>query len=172
MSEIKVIYQSDLTISLKLAAKMEKERMAILLNESFDETPQRFVNNLTKNTYVRPHKHTLPDQWELMSWLAGEIEALAFTEEGILYERYILSADEVKIIEFKPGLIHSFLTHSSGSYLEVRNCAYNPKIDREYAAWAPTEGSVDAAAFLEILKALKFGENVKDYYSCPIKVNS
>lgn len=73
MSELKLIYGSDLEIGLKLAEKMPNNRMAILLNESYDETPQRFVNNLTRYTYVRPHKHTLPNQWELMSWLSGEI---------------------------------------------------------------------------------------------------
>ncbi len=166
MSEIKVVYQSDLDQNLHLALKTEKKRKAILLNESFEQVPQRFINNLTRNTYVRPHKHILPQQWELMSWLSGEIEALLFTEEGILYERYMLSANQIKVIEFQPGFIHSFLTNSSGSYLEVRNCAYNPNIDREYAPWSPEEGSVSAGSFLETLRTLKFGDNIKDYYSC------
>lgn len=169
MLETKVVYQSDLTISLKLATKAVKRRQAILLNENFDQVPQRFINNLTKDTYVRPHKHILPKQWELMSWITGEVEALLFTEEGILYERYMLSADEVKVVEFPPGIIHSFLTNSSGSYLEVRNCAYNPSIDREYAPWSPAEGSVEARGFLETLRTLQFGENIKDYYSCLAK---
>lgn len=169
MDSIKKITFDDVSSACSIAKSSTKARSAILINKTFEEVPQRFVNCLTKFTYVRPHKHTMPDQWELMSWLSGEIVSLVFNQSGDVLDKLYLAEFDSRIIEFPPNKVHTFYTLSVGSYLEIRNCAYQPNIDRHYMSWAPEENSEKSGIFLETLKSLEVGDNVQEVYECQIK---
>jgi cupin fold WbuC family metalloprotein len=151
VSGIKIIDQSDIDEVINQARKSEKRRLPVLLNKSFSEIPQRFVNCLTKSTYVRPHNHVVTGHWELMSWLAGEIYVLFFDEEGNITNKFKMSHDGVKVVEISPNIYHTFVTENYGAYLEIRNCSFEPEFDRAYATWAPPEGSEGTKPFLENL---------------------
>ena len=144
----KVIYQSDINDTIKTARNSPKYRSPILLNESFNDKPQRFVNCLTKKTYVRPHNHALTNHWELMSWLDGVVYVILFDIDGNITYKVKMYHSGVKLIEIPPNTYHSFITPNQGAYLEIRDCAYEPSLDRSYAPWAPAENTVEADHFL------------------------
>ena len=120
---IKIITQIDINKTIKLSSSLVRNREPILIHDSFNETPQRFVNCLNYKSYVRPHMHTLENQWELMSWVSGEIIAIFFDNTGIITNKLTMNDLNVKIIEIPPLQYHAFVTPSQGAYLEVRNCA-------------------------------------------------
>ncbi len=163
--QVKIIDQRAVDINLKEAINVPKYRLPILLNDSFDEEPQRFVNCLTEFSYVRPHNHNFTGNWELMSWLSGVLDILFFDEEGRIINKLKMSEKDIKVIEIPPTLYHTFITPNFGSYLEVRNCTYEPLFDRTYAKWAISEDDADdAQAYLKALKKLKKGDNANAYH--------
>lgn len=133
----KIVKKTDLDQTLIEAKSSDKFRLPILLNNSFDEVPQRFVNCLTVSTYVRPHCHPRTCPWELMSWLDGIIYIILFDHSGKIIDKLTMSRDDVRVIEIPSNLYHTFITPSTGVYLEVRGSSYNPDNDRMYATWAP-----------------------------------
>lgn len=158
--KIKTIQQKQIDETIRMGSLIPKGRKAILLNNNFAEKPQRYVNCLSPSTYVRPHKHVLDDQWELMCWVSGRFAALIFDDNGILQQRIELSASKTKVIEIPPDVFHSFIALEPCAYLEVRNCAYEPEIDRVYADWSPEEMSLNSTQYLKDLYNAKIGDNL------------
>lgn len=165
-NNLKVVAQEEIEAGFAHAKRSPRGRSAILLSSSFSEKPQRFINCLDSSTYVRPHQHFLHTQWEFMSWISGEIVALVFNRDGKVLNKIALSEKGTVFIEFPPNTVHTFYTLARGAYLEVRNCAYQPSVDRVYLPWAPEEESDDAEAFLNYLKTLEIGDSAKDFYQC------
>lgn len=160
VNQIKTIKNKQIAQTIDMGSRCPKGRAAILLNDSFSEKPQRFVNCLSPSTYVCPHKHSLSEQWELMSHLTGRFIALLFDENGILIQRIEMSDKQNKIIEIPPHIYHSFVALEPCSYLEIRNCAYEPELDRVYASWAPRENSPHALKYVQQLFSAQVGDSV------------
>jgi len=157
---VKIITQNDINDALRFAANSERAREPILISERFDEVPQRFINCLNGESYVRPHMHVVPNQWELMSWISGEIIALIFDDKGVVTNKMLMNENNVKLIEIPPFCYHSFVAVNTGVYLEVRNCKYIPKIDRLYSRWSPPEGSDEAKEYQKKLAIAKIGDKL------------
>ncbi|MCD6048365.1 MAG: hypothetical protein K0S08_2012 [Gammaproteobacteria bacterium] len=159
-SGIKIIELDYVNMMQDKASLAFNSRAPILLNADFDESPQRFVNCLCSMSYVRPHKHMLPNQWELMCWLAGEIYAIFFDDDGHVVERIEMGENAARIIEIPTGIYHTFYAKTYSSYLEVRNCSYQPVVDRVYADWAPDGNHPYQKLFAKYLGQTKIGEKV------------
>lgn len=138
----KIITQNEINDVLSYTSTLKRARQPILISESFDEIPQRFINCLNSKSYVRPHMHVVPRQWELMSWISGEIVAIVFDENGLVTNKILMNENNVKLIEIPPFCYHSFVAIGTWAYLEIRNCKYQPKVDRLYSAWSPSENSM------------------------------
>lgn len=155
---VKIISKKDIDDTLQYATSLKRAREPILIHEHFDEIPQRFVNCLDPKTYVRPHMHVVPSQWELMCWLSGEIIALLFDDYGKVTGKILMNEDNVRIIEIPPFCYHTFIAIGYGAYLEVRNCKYQPSVDRLYSAWSPEENSAQAKEYQSRLCIAEVGD--------------
>lgn len=160
ISNVKIITREQIEKTSTLSTLTSRGRVPLLLHDTFSETPQRFVNCLSKKTYVCPHKHTFDNQWEIMSWLTGRFEALFFDETGILVQRVEISEQKTRIIEIPPNVYHSFIALEPSSYFEIRNCSYQPETDRIYASWAAAENSPKKLAYSVLLSQAKIGDRV------------
>jgi len=159
-NNIKYIDQAKIDEVIKEARQFPKYRLPILLNNSFSEVPQRFVNCLTKFTYVRPHNHIFTGNWELMSWIAGIVHVIFFDEKGKIINKMKMSQDGLKVLEIPPEIYHTFITNDFGVYLEIRNCSYEPDFDRTYAIWSPNEKHAESSLYLERLRHAKENDTV------------
>lgn len=157
---IKTITQSDIDNTLHEATYLKRARKSILIHESFSEVPQRFVNCLNSNSYVRPHMHLVPNQWELMCWISGEIIALIFDDDGKVISKILMNENNVRMIEIPPFRYHTFVAVKKGSYLEIRNCKYQPNIDRLYSAWSPPEESHLAIDYQKKFFLAEIGDSI------------
>lgn len=157
---MKIITQGKIDETIQTAAFLPRARKAILIHEAFNEVPQRFINCLNSGSYVRPHMHMVPNQWELMCWISGEITALIMDNEGIVTDKVLMNETNVRIIEIPPFSYHTFLATKEGSYLEVRNCKYQPTIDRVYASWSPQEESALVHDYYKKLSNAEIGDNL------------
>lgn len=120
------------------------------LHQRYDEPVQRVCIGLIDGSYVRPHAHPQPHQWELILGLRGRTGLVIFDSQGRIIERHVLSGtDAVNGIELPPGTWHTlFPLDPEVLILEIKQGPYDPANAARFAPWAPAEQSEQAPRFL------------------------
>jgi cupin fold WbuC family metalloprotein len=143
---------SQLTGEAKCSARLRKNYN---FHTDYADPVNRMLNAFEPGTYVRPHKHEFPDKCEVFLVLSGRALALQFDDAGNIVEHSVLDHAIGRFgVEFPPRTWHSIISLASGTVLyEVKPGPYAPLSDKNFASWAPAEGSSDAAAYLASLLA-------------------
>jgi cupin fold WbuC family metalloprotein len=111
-----------------------------------------------RGTYVRPHRHRI-GEWELVSVLQGKFDLVIFTSDGVVKNRVALSSDGASVAEIPGGDWHSVVFHAPAAVvLEIKAGPYEPRLDKEFASWAPPEDDPAAAPFMTWLETAVPGE--------------
>ena len=120
------------------------------LHPTLEDPVQRFLNAMEPGTYVRPHRHSDPGRWELFLALEGRAVVLLFGERGEVLRRVELSPEgPARLVEIPPGAWHAVAALEEGTVLfELKPGPYRPLADKDFAPWAPAEGT-DGASELE-----------------------
>jgi cupin fold WbuC family metalloprotein len=152
MDDVKLITSGLFDDVADLAAASPRRRMNRNFHESAGDNPHRFLNVLLRGTYIRPHRHSAPPKSETFVVLEGVAEAILFDDEGSITARHSLGADtpEGRIwgIDLPPGVWHTVLPRTDRVVcFEVKPGPWNPANDKEFAPWAPAEGSPEAAEY-------------------------
>ena len=139
----------------KRAAASPRKRM----NHNFHELPdrvQRMLNAIEPGTYLRPHRHLDPPKTETFLLLRGEASAVIFEDQGTVRDIVRLSERTGNLgVDIKPGTWHSLISQAPGTVIfETKEGPYVPATDKDFAPWAPPEGSSEAAAYLQKLLRL------------------
>jgi cupin fold WbuC family metalloprotein len=158
--KLKMVSYQDITTQVANTRYDYSNRRQILMHNDFDEVPQRFINCLNGNSYIRPHMHIDKEQWEMMCFVSGKLILLIFDNSGTVVRKHIMSDSSVRVVEIPPFLFHTFLALEDSSYLEVRNCSYNPSIDRVYAEWSPAESALNIDKYMKLLHRADVGSKV------------
>lgn len=135
------------------ARKAERLRMNHNFHFGPDDLMQRMLNAMEPGTYIRPHKHENPDKREAFFVLRGRLCILEFSETGDITGHTILNSAEGNYgVEIAERTFHSIVSLESGSVAyEVKDGPYNITNDKNFAAWAPEEGSAEAEIYLQSL---------------------
>lgn len=148
---------SDVAREAKNSPRLRKN---FNFHSDYADPVNRMLNAFEPGTYIRPHKHESPDKFEAFIVLTGKALALRFDDAGAILEHAVLDhATGVYGIEFAPREWHSIVSLVSGTVLyEVKPGPYAPIADKNFAPWAPPEGSPEAAAYIaSILARVGFG---------------
>ncbi|MDJ1504083.1 WbuC family cupin fold metalloprotein [Xanthocytophaga agilis] len=127
------------------------------MNHNFHQTPtdllNRMLNAMEPGTYVRPHKHENPDKREAFLILRGRILVVAFDEKGEIKDHVELNPVLGNFgLEIPPRTYHTLIALETGSVLyELKDGPYNPTDDKQFAPWAPEEGTTEATTYMENL---------------------
>lgn len=127
------------------------------MNHNFHQTPDdllnRMLNAMEPGTYVQPHKHENPDKREAFLLLRGRILIVSFDDQGHITDHIELNPATGNFgLEIPPRTYHTLITLESGSVLyELKDGPYNMQNDKQFAPWAPAEGSPEAAAYVQHL---------------------
>lgn len=91
-----------------------------------------------------------------MLCLAGRLGFVFFNDDGSVAETMIAApGSDLLGVDIPHGVFHSVLALDAGTvFLEAKSGPYVPLIEAEKAPWAPAEGSVEASAYLQQLRAL------------------
>lgn len=157
MSKIKYITEDLLNETSDKAKASPRLRMNHNFHEDYDDPINRMLNALEPDTYCRPHKHEDPDKNEVFLVLRGKMAVFIFDEEGNVTDNYTFApADGTYGIDIPPRIWHTLVCLESGSVAyEIKDGPYVKPIDKNFASWAPEEGTPEAAAYLkELLKQL------------------
>lgn len=149
-------------IDLKLLNKIiqqAKNSSRLRMNYNFhsgpEDTMQRMLNAMEPGTYIRPHKHEHPDKREVFFALKGTLCLVEFEDDGRIRDYTLLSpGSDCIAAEIPARTYHTVISMESGSVAyELKDGPYIPIEDKNFAIWAPQEGSVEAYIFLNELIA-------------------
>ena len=135
------------------AKNSARKRMNLNFHETLEANVQRMLNALEPGTYIHPHKHEDPDKFEAFLILKGKALVIEFDDLGNIKENNILSpGSENWGTEIAPRQWHSIVSLEPGTVIyEIKDGPYSPINDKNFATWAPNEGSTECEAYLKSL---------------------
>ncbi|WON76287.1 WbuC family cupin fold metalloprotein [Serratia sp. UGAL515B_01] len=121
----------------KQAFLSERKRSHHLLHNSHDDKVQRILIALVKGSYVEPHCHKLPHQWEMFSVTEGRIKVCIYGKTGeIINEFFAGPEDRSGLVEFSPDEIHSVECVSDKALmLEIKEGPFDPNFAKSFPQW-------------------------------------
>ena len=144
------------------AVTNQKKRMHLNLHSSPSEPVQKIFNAISKDSYIRPHRHSSDLKEELLIVLIGEITLVIFDDTGEVIQARLLGGNESSYenfaVEIEPCTWHTVISNSHDTViLEIKAGPFDPNFSKDPAKWAPFEGSKEAREYFKQmrLKALQ-----------------
>ncbi|MDY0268404.1 WbuC family cupin fold metalloprotein [Trichloromonas sp.] len=137
----------------RAAGHTPRRRLNHNFHRDYLEPCQRLLNAVEPGTYVRPHRHLDPPRPECFVLLRGRMTVLLFADGGDIAEIIPLTATgPCWGVDIPPGAWHSLVSLEPGTvFFETKPGPYLPLSDKDFAPWAPAEGSKKAEEYLEFL---------------------
>lgn len=153
-------YSAATLAELRQQARDAPRRRAHLnIHETLDAPVQRLFIALEPDTYVRPHRHSQPNKWELFVMLEGMLDLLVFDDDGGITHRVALAAARNRAVEIAPNTWHALVCRAPGTLaLEIKEGPYAPTDDKDFASWAPAENAAGVAEYLDRLRRMIDGD--------------
>ena len=139
------------------ARSSSRSRVILPLHKLASDPLQRMLNAMEPGTYVQPHRHSSPPKAESIVVLTGAICFVMFDEDGNVKQMFdIISGSPTFGIDVEAGIYHTFFPLVSGTVVfEAKPGPYSAADDKDFAVWAPKEGSPDVTIYLEMLSTLR-----------------
>jgi cupin fold WbuC family metalloprotein len=156
--DITLVVTADIIEAKCRDAKQNSRRREILaLQRGNEDSLQRMVNAIEPGSYVRPHRHHAPPKAESVVLLAGSIGFVAFHADGSPNRDACILLHRSRgglALDCRESVWHTFFALEPDTVVfESKSGPFNPDSDKEFAPWAPAEGSPEASAYLELLVA-------------------
>jgi len=154
------IFSSKYFTTLVSEARIsDRKRQHRNIHRSLDEKSQRLMNAIGLESYIAPHRHFLDPKSECLIAVRGLFAAVIFSENGTVEKIEFFGTEKFTNLsvglELLPEEWHTVVALTHGSALfEVKEGPFDPKKAKEFAPWAPSEGSTDAQDYLDQLRAL------------------
>jgi cupin fold WbuC family metalloprotein len=135
-----------------IGGSLRSPRGRVILPFHLDDhaTLHRMLNAMQPGSYVRPHRHRDPPKDEAAIVLRGAAACIIFDDEGRVRDSLRLAAQGHEFgVDIKAGVWHTFFALAPDTVLfEAKTGPYDALTDKEFASWAPAEGSPEAQAYL------------------------
>jgi len=139
-----------------------RKREIHVLHRGPADAVQRMLNAVEPSSYLRPHRHADPPKSESLVLLRGSLGFVTFLEDGTPDTFIHLHPEKMLAVDCREGVWHTVVAFEPSVVFEVKNGPHAPATDKEFAPWAPAEGSIAAQAYLSRLKDLILGENERN----------
>lgn len=138
------------------ARRNPRRREIHVLHRGDADTLHRMLNALQPGTYVRPHRHVDPPKAEAFVVLQGAAAFVPFLDGGTIDVDGLTLLDRERgalAVDCREGIWHCFLALEPDTVLyEVKPGPYDAASDKDFAPWAPEEGSPEAEDYRERLE--------------------
>lgn len=150
---IKTITAADLHALAAKAAQAPRLRAHLNVHEHLDAAVQRLFIATEPGTYMRPHRHAEAHKWEFFVVLQGRLDLLIFDDAGRVTQRIVMApagiAAATPAVEIPPNTWHAYVCMQAGTIgLEVKQGAYVPTPEHDFAPWSPAENTAGVADYL------------------------
>ncbi|HCA7078531.1 TPA: WbuC family cupin fold metalloprotein [Citrobacter sedlakii] len=121
----------DLYVQAEQSARL---RSHFLMHSSHQEKVQRLLIALVKGSYVEPHYHELPHQWEMFIVMQGQLQVCLHGKDGeVIKEFFVGENTGINVVEFSPGDIHSVECLSPRALMmEVKEGPFDPSFAKAF----------------------------------------
>ena len=141
------------------ARASERRRAHLNTHDTEAAAVQRLFIATEPDTYMRPHRHPEAHKWEFFMVLEGHIDLLLFDDQGVLLQRIPMTSDSTRAVEVPPGTWHCYVCQASGTLaMEIKESAYTPTRQEDFANWSPAERGDGAEQFREWMRSASPGE--------------
>jgi cupin fold WbuC family metalloprotein len=134
-----------------------RKRKNYNFHKELSDPLQRLLNCLEPETYCQPHRHMSPPKREVFILLIGKALVVEFDDNGQIKDSIILDIENGNYgVEIPAGCWHTIIALNEGTVVfECKDGPYIAIQDKDFAAWAPKEGSPDCLAYnIGILQSL------------------
>lgn len=116
------------------AGQSARRRSHLLLHSSHQEKVQRLLIALVRGSYVEPHYHELPHQWEMFIVMEGQLQVCLHGNDGKVIKQFIVGENTgISVVEFSPGDIHSVECVSPRALMmEVKEGPFDPSFAKAF----------------------------------------
>lgn len=144
---VRLIDQSllaEVSAEAKASPRARKNRN---FHPSDDYPAHRLLNAIEPGSYIVPHCHVVAEKDETILCLRGRLGLIVFDEAGAIVQKVVLEPAGATLgVDIPHRVYHTALALESGTvFLEAKSGPYVPLGPAEIAAWAPAEGSAEAA---------------------------
>lgn len=152
-------------------------RKHLNIHQSYEDPCQRFLNSIGVESYIRPHRHSLDPKTETLVAVRGMFALVVFDERGnVTYntrfgtEKHAADGNIPVVVELKPETWHTVLALSEGAVLlELKAGPFDPNAAKEFAEWAPDEGTAQAAEYLRALRKHVMARSATDLFTVAVE---
>lgn len=130
-------------------------RQHLNIHASHDASFQRLFIPFGLDSYVRPHRHHWVPKDETLVAVQGLLGVLVFDDAGQVIQQFKLGSqshagpDVGPVVDMPAGTWHTVLALTPGAVLlEGKAGPFDPQAPREFADWAPEEGTAQALILL------------------------
>ena len=142
------------------AGQSSRFRIHRNLHKDYEDPCQRMFNAIGVDSYLRPHRHLNDPKAECFIVVRGQMTLVTFDEVGEIVEAIRVgipmqgSTEPSSVgVELPPGVWHTIIADVPGSILfEVKAGPFNPDQAKEWAEWAPAEGTSEGLQYLSELR--------------------
>jgi cupin fold WbuC family metalloprotein len=138
-----------------------RQRQHLNIHASHEASFQRLFIAFGLDSYVRPHRHHLVPKDETMIAAQGLLGVLVFDDAGQVVQQLKLGTERHAapgvgpVVDMPSGTWHTVLALTPDAVLlEGKAGPFDPQGPREFADWAPEEGTTEALVFLREWRGL------------------
>lgn len=131
---MRLIDNNQLEALYEQAGQSERLRSHLLMHNSHEDKVQRLLIALVKGSYVDPHYHELPHQWEMFIVMHGQVKVCLYGKDGKVINQFVAGENTaISVVEFSPGDIHSVECLSPRALMmEVKEGPFDPSFAKAF----------------------------------------
>lgn len=152
------LFSSDYLNGLVQQAKESKRlRQHRNIHQSYQDPSQRLFNAIEPGSYIRPHRHASDPKDELLIAIRGLMVLLTFDDQGHVTQAVKFGSEKYNPdiavgAEVQANTWHTIIALEPGCVLlEVKSGPFNPNQPKDFAPWAPEEGTALALSYINLL---------------------
>jgi len=127
------------------------------IHQSYQDPCQRLFNAIEPGSYIRPHRHAAEPRDELLIAIRGAMALVTFDDQGTVTgvlrfgtDKY--GTDTAAGAEVSASTWHTVIALESGCVLlEIKAGPFDSGLPKDFALWAPEEGTSAARDYLNRL---------------------
>ncbi|MCC8381323.1 WbuC family cupin fold metalloprotein [Xenorhabdus sp. PB30.3] len=134
------------------------------LHNSYFDPVQRLAIGIKYGSYIPPHYHELPSQWEFFHIIKGCILFMTFSHEGIVENiTEIGERSDIYAVEIPPMTCHTLVCKSPEAIIyEWKQGPFDSENSKLIPYWAPSESykNYSREYIIQHLLSLSIGEQI------------
>ena len=151
--KIPELSSDEVSLYFSVAKNSERCRSPKIMHKQGDYH-NRVFNFILEDSYMHPHLHPSEEKIEKMYLLDGSFALITFDDDGEVTNTYVLAKDGRESIDVPAFTWHTYVMLTKEVIVfETMEGVYNPSTWKKMAPWAPSENTLEAPTYLEILKS-------------------